>query len=674
MQAAAHTPGGYGGVPQKVGKEFVRSDADTTRAAGIMFITTAGEVLYLKRGQGGDYPGFWCFPGGTTEPGETAEETATRETVEELGFLPDGERIAWTRRIAARDAHVYIEEGLPPQVHSQDGPSLPGEPGPNEDVDFTTFLQRVPEQFEPVLNGEHTGYAWAPATEPPEPLHPGARVALDRLTMDELGVARAMAAGELTSPQKYENVWLFAIRITGTGAAYRNALDEHVWRDPALYLNDEFLARCNGLAVIWVHPEGALLNSDEFADRVIGSIFLPYISGSDVWGIAKVYDETAAREMTEKQFSTSPGVNFGDPSVNSKIQDQDGTKLLIEGKPSLLDHIAVVPLGVWDKGGPPTGVINNSLFERADAMAESAEEKKAREEREDAARRDAAGNIDKVLAHLDSMSKRMDAMEEERKADKRRDAAEKRDAERADWKKADAAACERDDAEEEEERKKHVADGMDEDAAADRARKDRRDRMDARRRDAETEAEKKAKEEAEAKERDDAARRDAEEKERKEREDALRADAQTMAAALANMPKSPNDADYTSMADAQASYDPAYQAFGKRAPVPLQGEALIGYRRRLARGLQSHSPDWKGVDLSALPDAALTIAETHIRADAVVASRNTDDIADGKLIPVTRTNPDTGHRITEFRGRTTVFKQFAQPSLRATAFLTQKRA
>lgn len=32
MQAAAHTPGGYGGVPQKVGREFVA--ADKAKAAG----------------------------------------------------------------------------------------------------------------------------------------------------------------------------------------------------------------------------------------------------------------------------------------------------------------------------------------------------------------------------------------------------------------------------------------------------------------------------------------------------------------------------------------------------------------------------------------------------------------------------------------------------------------
>jgi len=29
MAAAAHTPGGYGGVPQKVGKDFNKADAGT---------------------------------------------------------------------------------------------------------------------------------------------------------------------------------------------------------------------------------------------------------------------------------------------------------------------------------------------------------------------------------------------------------------------------------------------------------------------------------------------------------------------------------------------------------------------------------------------------------------------------------------------------------------------
>lgn len=638
-----------------------RTDAvPSVRAAGIMFITPNGEVLFLKRGNGGDHPGEWCFPGGTTEEGETAEETAARETIEELGFLPDSERAEWTRRIAA-DVPVGLD-------------NIP-ENSPDGKIDFTTFIQRVPATFEPKLNGEHTGWAWAAANAPPEPLHPGARIALDRLTMNELGIARAIAAGDLTSPQKYENVWLFAIRITGTGKAYRSALKEHVWRDPGLYLNDEFLARCNGLAVIWVHPGKGLLNSDEFADRAIGSIFLPYIQGDEVWGVAKIYDEDAAQEMRTRQISTSPGVKFTDPTVNSTITLEDGTKMLVEGDPSLWDHIAVVPLGVWDKSGPPAGVLNTTLNERADAMAESAEEKKAREEREDAARRDAAGNIDKVLAHLDAMSKRMDAMEEERKADRRRDAQARRDSEHEEWRKADAAMCERDDAEEEAEREKYKADGMDEDEAMDKARKDRRDRMDKRRADAESEEAKKETERREEKEREDKARRDAEEKEAKERADALRADSQAyagLAAIVANMPKSPSDADYVAMTDAQGTYDPAYQAFGLRAPVAYQGEAGIPYRRRLARGLQQHSSAWKGVDLAALPDAALAIAETQIRADAIAASRNPADLPEDALLPVTRTT-ESGHRITEFRGRHTFIHGLKRPSMRATAFLTSNR-
>ena len=100
------------------------------QAAGIMFLTEAGETLLLKRGPGGDFPGAWCFPGGSTEGDETAEETAKREAIEELGSLPKGERVVLTRRVA-------------------------------EGVDYTTFLQRVPEMFIPTINGEHTAFLWA---------------------------------------------------------------------------------------------------------------------------------------------------------------------------------------------------------------------------------------------------------------------------------------------------------------------------------------------------------------------------------------------------------------------------------------------------------------------------------------------------------------------------------
>jgi hypothetical protein len=44
MEAAAHTPGGYGGVPQSVGKEF--ADADKAKAGKKK---TRKEKLYGKK-------------------------------------------------------------------------------------------------------------------------------------------------------------------------------------------------------------------------------------------------------------------------------------------------------------------------------------------------------------------------------------------------------------------------------------------------------------------------------------------------------------------------------------------------------------------------------------------------------------------------------------------------
>ena len=307
----------------------ITHDGPAGRAAGIMFVSTNNETLLIRRGMGGgDFPGTWCIPGGHQKHGETLEECARRECFEETGIKYDGE------------LKVLHDDGQ-----------------------FCTYLARDVEKSEVKLNYESTGYDWCHTGSPSMPLHPGLDVAF-RIAgaRTEYDYAKLISQDCLPSPQMYANVMLLAIRITGTGLAYRSSIGEHVWRDPSLYLNNEFLKRCNGLTVVMDHPETAVLTSEEFKNRAVGSIMLPYLKGDEVWGIAKIYDEAAAKEIMEGEISTSPSVVFDNTAGNTTLTTENGEPLLIEGVPFLLDHIAIVTKargskGVWDKGGDATGVL-----------------------------------------------------------------------------------------------------------------------------------------------------------------------------------------------------------------------------------------------------------------------------------------------------------------------------
>lgn len=640
------------------------------RAAGILFLTKDRSALFLKRGPGGDYPGWWCFPGGKIEDDESALDAAIREAKEETGFdVPADKLVEWTRRIKPR-----MEPGLAPV---DVGPILPGEADAGEDVDFTTFVHEIDNEFVPKRDGEHVGYAWSKIDAPPEPMHPGCRIALQRFGLDELGVARAMANGELTSPQRYRNVWLFDIRITGTGATYRFKHKEYVWRDPSIYLNPDFLARCNGLAVLWRHPKGSMLNGAEYASRAVGAIMLPYIKADEVWGIAKVHDEKVAEYLLKNPMSTSPAVEF-DPGVNREFTTEGGKTLLIEGEPSLLDHVALVPNGVWDKLDGPSGVettgadmaVENSQV-RADAEEEAREEKerkdaeeKAEKERKDAeeakARRDAdmGTKLDNMLSKVDEIGKRVDAMDGTRK-----------DAE------TEAEKKEREDRQDAARRRRDAAHfGRRKDAEDDKAYAARHDAEEgALAKQLEEEGEPKEK----AADRSKRARKDAEDM---EREDSQRHDDQlvkTLATKVADLetkvPKERPQADTTQLVEAQHRADEAYGAWGERAPAPLVGEEVLEYRRRLLKPMQKHSPDWSKADLARLDAETMPIAETRIYADAQSASNTPGAIPAGTLHARHRTL-DGGQRMTEYFGQpSTWMNEIAGPVRHFVTDILEKR-
>lgn len=315
-----------------------------TQAAGILFIAENGKVLLGQRSEYGAHPLTWAIFGGHQERGETLELTARREVFEETGYSSEE----------------------PVQLIAQ------------TETDGTTFsvFMCICNQFDVVTNREHVDCGWFAMGEEPNPKPPGLDEVLNlpvvvgarKKRMNETDVAKAMAKGALSSPQRFVNMSLYRIRITGTGTAFRKGYkdkkgkkykDEHVFRCPDNYLTPGFLERCNGLPVIFEHPKGKLLDSEEFNDRVVGTIVVPYIQGDEVWGVARIYDDAVITLLDNEKLSTSPAVYFTDTSENSTISLDDGSQLLIEGNPGLLDHIAICEVGVWDKDGPPQGIDSN---------------------------------------------------------------------------------------------------------------------------------------------------------------------------------------------------------------------------------------------------------------------------------------------------------------------------
>lgn len=149
------------GIPKDVGEEFIAADATNGHACGTLYVAPDGDVLVLRRSSSEEnYAGHWALPGGVAEDGETPEQTAQRESDEEVGDVPNGKRKLLDSRVT-----------------------------PNG-MAFHTYAQAVGEKFVPKLNDEHSGYAWAPLNQLPEPLHPGFKQMLG----DRLDIAADMSS------------------------------------------------------------------------------------------------------------------------------------------------------------------------------------------------------------------------------------------------------------------------------------------------------------------------------------------------------------------------------------------------------------------------------------------------------------------------------------------------
>ena len=118
-------------------------DREITDVAVGVLLKPDGSFLLTSRPPGKAYAGYWEFPGGKLEAGETVHQALCRELQEELGIMVDSSERwkvelvdyphalvrlnfckvrAWTGSLEMREGQQFSWQRLPVQV----GPVLPG--------------------------------------------------------------------------------------------------------------------------------------------------------------------------------------------------------------------------------------------------------------------------------------------------------------------------------------------------------------------------------------------------------------------------------------------------------------------------------------------------------------------------------------------------------------------
>lgn len=114
-------------------------------AVGVWFFAQKTQrYLYLLRNDI-KYPERWGLPGGKVEDNESLLDSINRECTEEMGAMP-----------------AYIKL-IPIEKFTS----------PNNTFHYHTFFCLLENEFTPLLNHEHSGYAWINKGIIPKPLHPG---------------------------------------------------------------------------------------------------------------------------------------------------------------------------------------------------------------------------------------------------------------------------------------------------------------------------------------------------------------------------------------------------------------------------------------------------------------------------------------------------------------------
>lgn len=128
-------------------------------SGGIFLARTTKRFLFVQRTQIKTM-GMWAMVGGKSEKSDrTPIDTLTREIVEEIGVLPKIDKIIPVDHYTSADKQFK----------------------------YGTYIMVVEDEFIPILNSEHSSYAWCQYNHWPKPLHPGVKTSLNsRITRTKL--------------------------------------------------------------------------------------------------------------------------------------------------------------------------------------------------------------------------------------------------------------------------------------------------------------------------------------------------------------------------------------------------------------------------------------------------------------------------------------------------------
>jgi 8-oxo-dGTP pyrophosphatase MutT (NUDIX family) len=116
-------------------------------SGGLFLAKDTKRFLFLSRTQG-KTAGTWGLVGGRKEPSDsTPVDVLKREIEEEIGKSPAIKKIIPLELFISSDQHFQ----------------------------YNTYVLLVDKEFIPVLNEEHSGYAWCDYNAWPKPLHQGVK-------------------------------------------------------------------------------------------------------------------------------------------------------------------------------------------------------------------------------------------------------------------------------------------------------------------------------------------------------------------------------------------------------------------------------------------------------------------------------------------------------------------